>query len=47
MVNKWHLLNSDFSIQTLELTPTFKLKRGYVLEKYKNIIDNMYMPAKL
>ena len=42
IVQKWKLLMCDFSEKTGELTPTMKLKRSVVAEKYHSIIDNMY-----
>ena len=41
-VQKWHLLNTDFSVPGGELGPTLKLKRHYVLKKYDTIINNFY-----
>lgn len=36
------LVASDFSIEGGELTPTLKLKRKIILEKYKDIIEDLY-----
>nr|KAF6408820.1 acyl-CoA synthetase bubblegum family member 1 [Rousettus aegyptiacus] len=41
-IQKWAVLERDFSISGGELGPTMKLKRGVVLEKYKAIIDSFY-----
>jgi len=41
-VQKWILLDRDFTIIGGELTPTLKLKRPVVLAKYMNEIDAMY-----
>lgn len=41
-VKKFTLLDHDWSQQTGELTPTLKLKRRVIVEKYKNVIDQMY-----
>jgi len=34
---------SEFSIEGGELTPTLKLKRKFILEKYQNIIEDLYV----
>ncbi|XP_010329124.1 long-chain-fatty-acid--CoA ligase ACSBG1 isoform X1 [Saimiri boliviensis] len=41
-IQKWVILERDFSISGGELGPTMKLKRLTVLEKYKDIIDSFY-----
>jgi long-chain acyl-CoA synthetase len=41
-IRKFNLLQTPFTIESGELTPTQKIKRKYVEEKYKHIIDNMY-----
>lgn len=52
-INKWKLLADDFSIASNELTPTMKLKRRIVNDKYSAEIESMYegaapeIPAKL
>lgn len=42
-VKKIELLPKEWSIESGELTPTLKLKRKFILEKYKNIIEQMYL----
>ena len=41
-IKYFRLLPDNFSIETGELTPTMKVKRQVVNEKYKHIIDSMY-----
>ncbi|MGC5083491.1 hypothetical protein ACPXA2_26250, partial [Escherichia coli] len=41
-IKKFTILKHDFSAETNELTPTFKVKRKVVTEKYKDILDSMY-----
>jgi len=41
-VGKWVLLDVDFSVPGGELTPTLKLKRRIVADKYSNMIDAAY-----
>jgi long-chain acyl-CoA synthetase len=36
------ILPNDFSVETGELTPTQKMKRRFVMQKYEHIIDSMY-----
>ncbi|KAK7077908.1 catalytic activity protein [Halocaridina rubra] len=41
-IQRWTILPSDFSIFSGEYNSTLKLKRFFVLDKYKDLIDNMY-----
>ncbi|HEY9680816.1 MAG TPA: long-chain fatty acid--CoA ligase [Oculatellaceae cyanobacterium] len=41
-IKKFSILPVDFSAETNELTPTFKVKRKVVIEKYKDVLDKMY-----
>ncbi|MBX9685987.1 MAG: long-chain fatty acid--CoA ligase [Candidatus Obscuribacterales bacterium] len=41
-IKRFHILENDFSIESNELTPTLKVKRKFVTEKYKQILDSLY-----
>lgn len=46
IVQKWKLLDVDFSEKAGDLTPTLKLKRNKVAEKYTKEIDAIYADDK-
>jgi len=41
-VKKFAVLETDFSQETGELTPTLKVRRKVVVEKYGGILDDLY-----
>jgi long-subunit acyl-CoA synthetase (AMP-forming) len=41
-VKRFKIIPKDFSVEGGELTPTMKVKRKVVVEKYKNEIDQLY-----
>jgi len=41
-IKKFHLISESFSIENGLLTPTMKVKRNKVIEKYKNILESFY-----
>ena len=43
-IKRFHLLPAEMSQETGELTPTLKLKRRIIDDKFKEIIDAMYPP---
>jgi long-chain acyl-CoA synthetase len=44
-VRKFSVLGSEFSIESGELTPSLKIKRAFVLEKYHDVIEGMYLTS--
>lgn len=45
-IKKFKLLEKPFSIKANEITPTLKLKRKIIIEKYKHLIDEIYDKKK-
>ena len=41
-VRKFVLLEKPFTIETGEITPSMKIKRKFVEERYRNLIEEMY-----
>lgn len=41
-IKRFAILHQDFSIEGGELTPTLKVKRKLVTERYKDILDSLY-----
>ncbi|OQR90244.1 long-chain-fatty-acid-CoA ligase [Achlya hypogyna] len=41
-IQKYHILDHDFSVNGNELTATLKLKRRVVVDKYADIIESLY-----
>ena len=41
-VKKFVLMPAEFEINTGEITPTLKVKRNVVMQKYAALIDKMY-----
>lgn len=41
-VRKFTLLDHQFSLETGEITPSLKIKRKFIEERYSNLIDEMY-----
>ena len=42
-IKKFFLINEKFSIENGMLTPTLKLKRYKIINKYKNNFENLYI----
>lgn len=45
-IKRFRLVCEEWTPQSGELSPTLKLKRNYVADKYKEIIDEIYMVSK-
>ena len=41
-IKRWAILPTEFSIASGELTPTLKLKRRVVVERWSSVIDQLY-----
>jgi len=41
-VKRFAIIDGDFSIESGELTPTMKIKRNVVVEKYRDVLEGMY-----
>jgi long-chain acyl-CoA synthetase len=41
-IKKFKILPGDFSIDGGELTPTLKVKRKVIFQRYKDLFDSMY-----
>ncbi len=41
-IKKFEIVKDDWTVETGELTPTLKLKRKIILEKYKELIESIY-----
>lgn len=44
-IKRFAVLPDDFSPETGEITPTMKIRRRHVLEKYRNIVESLYRDA--
>ena len=44
-IKKFRLLENEWTDSSGELTPTLKLKRNVIAERYKNEIESMYEEA--
>ena len=45
-IKRWAILPTEFSIDTGELTPTLKLKRRVVVERWASVIEQLYTSSE-
>ena len=43
-IKRWTIIDATFSVETGELTPTFKLRRRAIITKFEGVIEAMYAP---
>lgn len=41
-IQKFEILPQDFAQEAGEITPTLKVKRRFVSEKYRDLLERMY-----
>lgn len=46
-IKAWRIVPGQWSVETGELTPTFKLRRHVLAERYADLIESMYQAAEL
>ncbi len=46
-IKRFVVLDTDFTIEANELTPTLKLRRKFVTEKFKDLLDGLYEKADI
>jgi long-chain acyl-CoA synthetase len=45
-IKRFAILERDFEIARDEITPTGKLKRDVIVNRFKNVIDELYLPTE-
>ena len=44
-IKDFRILEHDLTVEAGELTPSMKVKRRVVEERYREVLDSMYAPA--
>jgi len=45
-IRRWKLLPRELTLEAGEVTPTLKIKRRVVLERYKELVASMYLKSQ-
>ena len=45
-IKHWRLLHEPFTVEGGELTPTMKVKRAFVMERYSDLVEEMYAEGR-
>ncbi|HOH84308.1 MAG TPA: hypothetical protein PLI16_06810, partial [Bacteroidales bacterium] len=46
-IRRWEIMDSEWSVWSGELTPTLKIKRAYINNKYKDIISKLFEGSEI
>jgi long-chain acyl-CoA synthetase len=46
-IREWRILDRDFSIDSGELTPSLKVKRAIVLERWDDVVNDIYGESRM
>jgi long-chain acyl-CoA synthetase len=45
-IRRWKLLPQELTLEAGEITPTLKIKRRVVLERYSELVASMYLKSQ-
>ena len=45
-IRRWKLLPRELTLEAGEITPTLKIKRRVVLERYSELVASMYLKSQ-